>query len=73
MNDEAIKELSEAMNRLAKAIEGLRNGGASPGISIYLHQIPYSPPHYPSQPYYGPTVWGGGCGTITGGSGGMTS
>jgi len=55
MSDEAAKELAQAMNRLAAAIESLRGGGLAPGVQVYHHGIP------PQQltPYY-PAAWSGG-------------
>ncbi len=64
MTDEAAKELADAMNRLATAIESVRGQGLVGGIQVYHLGLPTTQPWpwYPAQtpyPYY-PT-WGGSC------------
>ena len=57
MTDEAAKELADAMNRLATAIESVRGQGLMGGIQVHHHGYPatISPQVWPpSHPYYGP-------------------
>lgn len=69
MTEEAAKQLAEAMNRLAAAIERATAGGMG-GLHVHHHGIPYPvAPLYPQQPGYFPIgpVWSG-VGNITGGN-----
>jgi len=66
MTDETAKALTEALNRLAAAIEGVSGPGYMGGRAINVHHQghPYLPVQlqpFPAQPW-GPT-WSGGQGT----------
>jgi hypothetical protein len=64
MTDESAKELADAMNRLAAAIESVRGQGLMNSIQVHHTGIPYPLPPC-QQPWpqpYGPQ-WGTWCGT----------
>jgi hypothetical protein len=66
MDAETAKQLADAMNRLASALESLRGGSLGGGINIYHHGLGPVPHLQPAQwPWYpmtlcGPIAYSGG-------------
>ena len=61
MTEETAKQLIEAMNRLAAAIQGLTGGNSTltPGINVYHHGFPQDQQRWTVGPQY-PASYSGG-------------